>query len=184
MAHPETVARARPAPPATAPGAEVERGVCPFECCTYGRWSALAELPAYAAEADTSRVAFRLQRGEEFTARTGNVHISPVGLAVARDTFTLTPPNDRAPIRLSPGDTVQVLSPVGEGFFRVRVDGRVVEAEGFWAMTRPGRTRPVGKLLRAPGWSWWVEVENARGETGWLRMDALGGKIRGADACA
>ena len=162
----------------------MERGVCPFECCTYGRWRALAEIPVYAAEADTSRVAFRLRRSEEFTARTGNVHVDPVGLAVARDTITLTPPQDSKPIRLSPGDTVQVLSPVGEGFFRQRVKGRVVEAEGFWAMTRIGAKRPVGELLRRPAWSWWVQVENAKGQSGWLAMDSIRGKIWGADACA
>jgi hypothetical protein len=189
---PHEAAAAPPAPQAepaeaAAPGvagAEVERGICPFECCTYGRWSALAEVPVYAAEADTSRIAFRLSRGEEFTARTGNVHLDPVGLAVARDTLTLTPPGDSLPLHLSPGDTVQVLSPVGEGFFRMRVRGRVVEAEGFWAMTRPGRTRPMGELLRRPGWSWWVEVQNAKGQSGWLAMSELSGKIWGADSCA
>jgi len=179
----KTVEPAEPAAP-PAPGVEVERGVCPFECCTYGRWRALADMPAYATEGDTSRIAYRLPRGEEFTARTGNVHLDPVGLAVARDTLTLTPPGDSVPVHLASGDTVQVLSPVGEGFFRVRVRGRVVEAEGFWAMTRPGRTRPVGELLRRPGWSWWVEVENAKGQTGWLAMSELSGKIWGADSCA
>lgn len=161
----------------------VDRGVCPFECCTYTEWTARDSLRVYAAEGDSSTVAFTLAPGERFTGITGNVHLDPPGLVVARDTVLLNQEMAGGPVVLMPGDTVQVLSPIGEGFFNLLHEGRVVEGAGFWGFNAMENLEAQGELLREPEWEWWAQVRNAEGETGWLNMSTVPGQIGGVDAC-
>lgn len=175
-----------PAPAATAAprraaaeagAAVVDRGVCPFECCVYGEWRALRPVEVHVAEGDTSNLSFRLAAGERFTARSGNVHLDPVGLAVARRPVTIGEVDPGGPIELEAGDTVEVLAPIGEGFHRMRRGDRVVASAGFWEGAE-------GELVRAPEWEWWVEIQSTEGRRGWVEMRRLGpNAVWGADAC-
>lgn len=167
---------------ADVPQPYVDRGVCPFECCVYGEWTAREPLRVYSAERDTSNVAFTLAAGETFEGVTGNVYVDPVGVAVVTDTVTYGPDDARA--QLLPGDTLYVLSHLGEGVFNMWHDGEVKEIYAFWggSTLEPGGAK--GRLLREPETEWWAQVRNEAGETGWLLMDTIGGKIRGVDACA
>lgn len=152
----------------------IQRGACPFECCQYGEWIAQGPIPVFPAELDTTEVAFQLAGQEPFTAITGNVHVRPVGLALV--TAPIAPsPYERPDLELAPGDSVLVLDPVGEGYYRVRYRGEEVTVQGFWAA--PGEDRSWygsreihGRLVRAPSYDWWVEVESASGGRGWIRV--------------
>lgn len=160
----------------------VDRGVCPFECCMYRDWLARESLRVYRSERDTSEVAFTLAEGETFEGMTGNVYVDPVGVAVVTDTVTYGPNEARE--QLLPGDTLYVLSPLGEGVFNMWHDGEVKEIYAFWGETglEPGGVK--GRLLREPKLEWWAHVRNREGQTGWINMDAVGGKIGNVDACA
>lgn len=167
---------AREAGPAGARAAgppKVLRGVCPFECCTYREWTAAEGAVAYRAERDTGAAAFTLAAGERFTAHDGNVHVDRAGLAVVTDTAELRRGMGRT-YGLAPGDTLAVLAPAGEGHMWMW-NGR----ETFTADPMYG-----GRIVREVKWDWWVRVTNAAGQTGWLRMAGLRGRIAGADACA
>jgi len=39
-------------------------GVCPFECCTYGEWTAEQDIDVHAARSERAPVVFRLSRDE------------------------------------------------------------------------------------------------------------------------
>ena len=168
----------------------IDRDVCPFECCVYREWVARSSIPAY-DRAEGHAVVFRLRPGERFAALGGNVHLRRIGVAVASDTVRLdTGDTLRAPVRLTPGDTLYVLSYLGEGAFNVWFRGKRYETFGFWP--EPGQEStttiavgavPVaGTLLRAPIFDWWVRVRNANRQTGWILMDEA--HVDGEDLCA
>lgn len=165
----------------TPPERYVDEGVCPFECCTYRGWTARAPLTAYASEGSTDEVAFRLEEGEQFQGLTGDVIVDPVGVAVAKETVTYDAPGHKTVI--APGDTVYVLSHLGEGVFHVWHDGNVEEVYGFWAVNGLEGGGVKGALLRKPVPHWWAKVRNEKGQTGWLDMNAIEGKVGNVDAC-
>lgn len=158
-------------------------GVCPFECCVYGEWRARAPLAVYARERDTTRVAFTLAAGEAFTGVSGTVHLDRVGVVRVRQPVEYGTA-DR-PRRLEAGDTVYVLSHVGEGHFRVWHRGQVIEGvPGFWGdRVTPGGSRTPGELLRAPEPHWWARVRDRRGRTGWIYMQRDAARVGKVDAC-
>lgn len=161
----------------------VDENRCPFECCTYREWGARKPLIAYAAERDTSNVAFTLAAGERFTAVTGNVHVDPVGVAVVRQPVSWFAEGGGSG-NFAPGDTLYILGYVGEGSFRVWHRGRIGEVSAFW-LAQPdlnsAEAAAEGVLIREPGSDWWVRIRNSAGRTGWLRMaDA---EVNNADAC-
>ncbi len=187
-------------PPAPAPGAPdnpplagtdapavpyIERGGCPFECCVYGQWETVTDVLVFAAEGDTSTVAFILPAGRRFTAATGNVHIIRPGLAVVSDTITLasgSPGGDAT--RLEPGDTVHVLGHQGEGVYEFWRDGATFSGEAFWTMMPLSGRPAAGHIVSEPITEWWVRVVDTDGGSGWVEMGRAGQGIRGNDACA
>ena len=176
----------RPAPgdPRRPPEPYVDRGVCPFECCVYREWLALAPIRAYARERDTAAVAFTLAGGERFQALTGNVHLDPPGVAVVRRPVTWREGPDSIG-RFEPGDTLYVLSYLGEDHYRLWHRGRIVEFYRLWPY--PGErptAEPEGVLLREPREDWWAQVRNAAGQTGWIHVSADGESVGRKDACS
>lgn len=159
----------------------VDAGVCPFECCTYGRWTAEQRVAVFLGPAGRHTAPFTLAAGERFHALTGDVHLRRVGVVRVTEPVVLSSGiAGRPDVRLERGDTVYVLSYVGEGTHRVWARGRIHETPQFWAAAGdpPGR----GALLHAPEPVWWVYLRNARGNRGWIRMDRAA--VSGADACA
>jgi hypothetical protein len=172
-----------PGAPATGPPEPyVDRGVCPFECCTYRDWTALAPITAYTEPRAGSPMAFRIARGEQVRALTGDVHFARVGMVVVRRPVVVhTETGDS--VSLGAADTAYVLSPLGEGVYHIWVRGRVVDAMFFWD-DRNTYPRPKGEtavLVREPVKVWWVKVRAAGGPEGWIRMDRA--RVEGADAC-
>jgi hypothetical protein len=101
-----------------------------------------------------------------------------------RRPMTLTDTSERETVRVAPGDTVYVLSPVGEGYTRLWVRGKIVVEEEFWAP--PGQDDPAdpafkARLLRDADSKWWVKVRTRTGRLGWIDMDQA--RETGADAC-
>ncbi|HEX2205219.1 MAG TPA: hypothetical protein VHG91_18060 [Longimicrobium sp.] len=159
----------------------VARGACPFECCRYNdAWAATEAVRAFAAERDTSRVAFTISAGERFTGVTGNVHLDRVGVVVVRRAVDAGRDAEGSPRSFAAGDTVHVLDYLGEDFFRLRHRGRVLEAQRFWGEV--GDTGWDGELVAAPVARWWAKVRDRAGREGWVDMDAAP-FIEGVDAC-
>jgi len=101
----------------------VDKGACPFECCTYREWTVDKATAVRPAMRDGSSIAFRLKKGERVRGLTGSVITSQPGeVRVLKRTkigrFTA-----------QPGDTLYLLTYVGEGFHRVWYKGRITEEE-------------------------------------------------------
>lgn len=152
---------------------KVLEGVCPFECCTYGEWTALDGAVAYRAERDTGAAAFTLAAGEKFTAHDGNVHVDQAGLAIVTDTAELRRGMGQT-YGLAPGDSVPILAPAGEGHMWMWNGRKTFTADPMYG----------ARIVREVKWDWWVRVTSAAGRVGWLRMRDHRGRIGGADACA
>lgn len=166
------------------PDTYVDRGVCPFECCVYREWLARAPIQVYRIEGDTTAVAFVLAAGERFLALTGNVHLRPTGIALVRRNLIHSVGPDVVR-RSEAGDTLYVLSYLGESHYNLWSRGEVLEGYGCWGegdeMNAP--TKPC-ELIREPREYWWAEVQNQAGLRGWIDMNADDDKVGHKDACS
>ncbi len=169
----------------------IEYGVCPFECCQFGRWLAESPLTVYQSEDDTSTTAYTIAVGDSFLATTGNVHIERPGVVV------VTKPVES----FKPGDTLYALSNRGEGSIDIWRSGAIQNIDIFWDcddaidFTKvdprdPRWDRFSGVLLTRPLMVWWVQVQDRRGRMGWIRLvnTTIEGfsteeQIGGMDAC-
>lgn len=161
---------------APAPEPFIDRGACPFECCQYGRWKALADVVVYDRPSADAEVVGMVRAGRRVRAVTGEVHAIPGVFRVHRKHG-----------KYRPGDVIEVLSYTGEGFFRVRFGGEIYHEElGF----SPGGGIPDGRCSDSPycfgeldeelQYTWWVNLKLPGGREGWIKDPE---EFRGMDAC-
>jgi hypothetical protein len=138
-------------------------GACPFECCTYRKWTATAPLRILKSRQRDAPVAFKLKQGEEIEGLTGVVITTRVGEA------RIFRPSELGKQRLTvvPGDTVYILHYEGEGYskfwFRGRIDSeQIPDIED----SAPDSELDL-RIVRRPETTWWVKVKNSSGQVGW-----------------
>lgn len=157
------------------PPANMENwGVCPFECCTYREWTAEDEIPVHQGRNEKSAITFRLRRNEHVVALTGVVVTERAG-AVRIDRPVqdgYLEGSDKPQLSLKPGDTIYLLSPLGEGAFLFWYHGKVYRSSTDLA-SMPGIGAAEARMV------WWKQVKNKAGKKGWTLSD----KFSNADAC-
>lgn len=154
------------------PRVYIDRGACPFECCTYRAWTVDADTELYDRPGG-ARLGVVLKRGERVSGLTGEVRVRPQLVNVLED---------HQPF--AKGDVFYLLTPIGEGFFRIWYRGKVskVEVHAFppegprFCPTRECWAKPEGDYR----YKWWVRVRSESGTDGWSdEPDHFGNK----DAC-
>ena len=141
----------------------IDKGACPFECCTYREWTVDKPTLVHSAMRDGAPVAFRLRRGERVRGLTGTVITERAGEVKILKRAKI---GDRT---VNAGDTVYLLTYAGEGFHKVWLKGKVVEGD----VTDETKFRRV----RSPKSVWWVKIRNGGGKIGWSREpDNFGNK--------
>jgi hypothetical protein len=170
-------------------------GVCPFECCQYGQWTARSDIPVVAAERAHTAPAFTIRAGETFEAVGGawwttapyvlkpNV---PVELTLASNFRPQG--NDRARlgsewtndahVSVPAGTEIHVVADLGEGAQVGLAGGKAVMIDESAA--DPGSDYSVAKPRAAKANEWWIEVKSA-GRHGWFERGEQ--EISGSDAC-
>jgi hypothetical protein len=151
----------------------IQKNVCPFECCQYGKWSAKTALKVYQNEGNSTSVVFTIKPGDDFTAIKGNVHVVKLGVVTLEKTFD----------GFTKGDKVYVLTYRGEGVYDLWYKGKIIDSDnGIWAN---------GVMSQPPEIIWWVLVKNKDGKKGWLKLKnisergfAIEEKIDGMDSCS
>jgi len=144
-----------------------DRGACPFECCEYRDWIAEADVDAHQEMRESAAIAFRVKKGEKVKALTGVVITTTPGKA--RVTRQISLEGRRAKV----GDTVELLTYAGEGTYKLRYHGAVIEPNLDYSNNLI--------ILTEPKSIWWVKLKNKRGQIGWSnRPDSFGSK----DACS
>jgi hypothetical protein len=141
----------------------IDKGACPFECCTYREWTVDKATTVRSAMRSGSSIAFRLKRGERVQGITGVVITSQPGeVRVLKRTKIGTATAER-------GDTIYLLTYIGEGFHKVWFKGKITEEETY--------DRTEFRVIAQPKAVWWVKVKNSRGQTGWSNSsDDFGNK--------
>ncbi len=166
----------------------IDRGACPGECCTYREWTSLQPFDLVAAPGST-KVVGRVAAKEKVTAETGEVHVTGAKATVVREReLESRPKGKQAKSKVKPGDVVWVLTPVGEGYSVVWIDG-LFYLEETWFIDASSCSGPAARPEcwakldapeKRPAYAWWVRLRTAKGVTGWTRHE---GQLTGSDAC-
>lgn len=149
-------------------------GACPFECCTYRRWSVVKDTVLYKERSEKSGEAFHVRKGEHVTGLTGVVITLKPGKASVRKATTIGTGKRRTQVK--PGDVLYLLHYEGEGIYKIWFRGGIYENEVSSAADVNGKIQ----LLNEPDNVWWVKVKNSRNQTGWSKQDKNFGDM---DAC-
>lgn len=143
----------------------VDKGACPFECCSYREWTVEKPTVVRTAMRDGSPIAFRLKNGEKVSGVTGTVITTRAGIVRVLKNTTLDN------VKLRRGDNLYLLTYLGEGFSKIWYKGRIFQGDPY--------DQTLYKQIRLPIDVWWVKVKNRRGQTGWSRQpDNFGNKDR------
>jgi hypothetical protein len=146
----------------------VDKGACPGEGCEYcALYVAKTDVPVYEEASIGSNKLGVITVADTFIARTGEVHTVPTRFEVHRE-------HDG----IGPEDEVFALTYVGEGYFRIFLNGELQTADlGFspWGGSG-GKTcdNPAycwGRLVRELEFTWWMWVVAESGLTGWVIAD-------------
>lgn len=159
------------------PGFFVEKGACPFECCAYGNWKAVRATKLYGRRDVHSKVVATIEEGNSVVALTGQVETRPGRFVVKK-----------ANGDFRPGDVLWIYTPVGEGSFKVWLNGRMTEANLSFgpydivpASARCEETISCwGETEKKPDVTWWIKIKDARGRIGWTNEDC---NFTGSDSC-
>lgn len=160
----------------------LDRGACPFECCTYRRWTVEADTIIYKQRSEASGVAFRVRKGEHVTGVTGIVITTRPGKVIVKKATTI---GDAPKARVSPGDVLYVLHYQGEGFFKIWFRGKTYDEAlpgppDLVSKAAPAREDANFRVVSGSDSVWWVQVKNARGQVGWTKQNDHFGNM---DAC-
>lgn len=131
-------------------------GACPFECCTYRQWSAKKQTTIYKEMKDGSPIAFRIKKGEKVMGVSGVVITTKAGVVKVLKN------NKLGKVNLKAGDTLYILTNLGEGFQKIWYKGRIIAEQVY--------DDSLFKQLSEPKSIWWVKIKNRRGRIGWSKL--------------
>jgi hypothetical protein len=176
-----------------------DAGACPFEGCVYRDWRANHTVAVRQTRSANGAIVFTVHKGETVTALTGVVVTTSPGRVRFREPADLTwadletvdvggmtvrRPSQTGVLHMEPGDTLYLLTYHGEGSTAAWFKGRLYEdLDGAMAFFNGACTndpsRCVGRIVEPPRRVWWVQIKNARGQTGWTNAPE---KFDGKDA--
>lgn len=160
----------------------IDKGACPFECCTYRDWTVTADTALFDKPDGTIQVD-TVRKRETVKGVTGDVYVHPTP-------FTVAFPHGRFHV----GDTAYLLTYEGEGVSKVWLNGTISEEEVYFIGDKQDWGYQDGRRVTcmhptAQCWGhfekenesdWWVLIKTARGKQGWTKQtDHFGNK----DAC-
>jgi hypothetical protein len=140
----------------------IDKNVCPFECCHYGDWKVIKNSKVF--KDPESKIGLgEIKKGETVATISGDVHSVPYEVTVTDGEVGKGPQK---------GDKIYLLTPLGEGSWRVWEKGKVTE----WDSSLTDFDKRSAKTPRQS--SWWIQVKMKNGTTGWVKED---GQFDGAD---
>lgn len=154
----------------------VDKGACPFECCTYRAWKTEKTTTAYARPDRRSKQVGKFLAGTQVMALTGQVR-------TVAGRFVVQRPHEK----YNRGDVVWLYTYLGEGVFKTWFRGKMSEENiGFspygGSMGKRCEVENLcwGELDKELEMTWWIKVRSADGWVGWTNQ---GENFSGADQC-
>ncbi len=173
----------------------VARGVCPFECCQFGKWTTRDSVDVFASERDSASRLTRLPPDFTIVADSGDLYTVRWGIAILQRQTDVgdylvapldseeyaTPPS----LVLNRGDTVVRMGHAPESGEILLIHGRPYIGSEFWYRKQDLKAAPElaqlpALLVQEARDEWWVHVKFG-GRSGWV--DAYHSSIGGKDAC-
>lgn len=151
-------------------------GACPFECCTYREWIANKTTAIRRTRNNNSPVAFTVAPRERVQGVTGVVITTRAGEIRIRRPITIQAYSPRGnntsrPIQARTGDIVYLLTSHGEGEYKAwfKREIIIINAIDVMEQNQPG-SAGSGSRLPSTTSTWWVQIKNRRGQTGWTEQ--------------
>jgi hypothetical protein len=152
----------------------IDRDVCPFECCQYGKWTAGVSQRAYKSSNKESGLAFTIRPSETVYALTGLIITRKAGLVIVRKQTRFYD------VTVPAGAKLYVLHLEGEGVALFWYKGASHRGELYASSVHKGNEAYPWDVLSVPETEWWARVRNRHGYAGWI-LNPRG--FRGMDAC-
>jgi hypothetical protein len=140
------------------PNVYIDKGACPFECCTYREWVTRTDVTLL-DRPNGKTVVGRVKKGQKVMALTGEVHSIPLRTIAHYD---------HPDAGVKAGDTIYILHYMGEGYWKVWHDGKLFDMDDF-----PDKGSK-------PKSTWWVKLKTSAGAIGWTVEH---GNFENQDAC-
>lgn len=133
----------------------IDKGACPFECCTYRDWEAEETTELFAEPKTDSRRIGSIENGTVVKALTGEVHSKP-GKLIVRKNVDL----------FQKGEILWVYTYLGEGYYKIWRKGHFIEHEIDFNINEPDND-DWGHFEYTPDSKWWVIMMAPNGLKGW-----------------
>jgi hypothetical protein len=143
-----------------------DMGACPFECCTYGKWTASKDTELRKDHDDLSSPVTVVKGGEDVQGITGVVITTKTGKVKIISETILSVENSSEQIRLLPGDVIYYLRYVGEGYDKFWFKGIFLVEQT--SIMHIGKSESL-EVLNLPEWVWWAKIRRQNGKVGWTR---------------
>jgi hypothetical protein len=150
---------------ATPPLPHADWGACPFECCKYGEWTALSEMPIYASRDAKKPPIATLRKGEKVFVKTGVVITTKAGEVELLEEKTIGN-GPRGRVTVPKGGRIYPLHYLGEGFELFWYQGRPYA--DFIGASEPGQVYSGFRVIDRWEDEWWLSVSTRDGRKGWV----------------
>jgi hypothetical protein len=159
-------------------------GACPFECCSYRRWTVKVDTEILSERRDGAPKRFTVVRSTKVVGVTGVVVTTRVGRAVVERATTI----GQSHAAVQPGEEILLLHYKGEGFWKYWLRGAIDEEfipspEDCRQSAERSPTlfaQCAVQVKERPTTIWWVQIRHPDGREGWTRQVDHFGNI---DAC-
>jgi hypothetical protein len=153
----------------------MDEGACPFECCVYRDWHVTKATKIFDKPKGKNLVA-RLKVGDVVHAKTGIVYVVPSKIKVV-----YAYQNEHNQQKYSLGETIYLLTYLGEGAYKIWHNGEVIE-EGLEFLDNALEKYDGCFFPSSECWGrlmedhrkediWWVKLEIKDGTIGWAEVD-------------
>ena len=181
-----TSVQASELPSPALPTLYIDPGACPGEYCRYGNvWTTKTATPVYPSFGATVKE-FTLAAGHKVTTIKGIVATKPGRIALLHPVLILGH-------RIDSGD-LYVLTYKGEGFWKIWWNHRIIDSVELEGTSFPltvhctpstpsclkkvvsqglGSTPIIGQMIEEPQGTWWIEVRDEAGRTGWITVPSF-----------
>jgi hypothetical protein len=145
------------------PKVYIDKGACPFECCTYREWTARKEIHLVDRPNGKTEVGV-IKAGQPVKAITGEVHAipHPMDVVFKHGKFKV-------------GERVYLLTYEGEGIQKVWFNGKVTSEEVMFPYNLVNEDKSCqkpsaecwGRLQGKLQSTWWIQIQLENGKAGW-----------------